>query len=108
DLVSAARGEAPGEVALTPGERALCASRPFPAASRAARLAGKSAVRKALRLGEEIPPEEIEIPEDAFGAPEVKLHGTAAAAAAERGVRRVELTLSEEEGFALAFAVAIL
>lgn len=92
---------------FTPRERAECTG--AAAAERlAGRFAGKEAVLKALRVPADvaIPWPTIEIVADASGAPIVNLTGRAAEFAAFRGVDTIEITLSHDDGVALAFAAA--
>jgi holo-[acyl-carrier protein] synthase len=51
--------------------------------------------------------QEIEVIRGETGCPAVKLHGCAAALAADRGLARWALSLAHEGGLALAFVVAI-
>ena len=90
----------------TEAERTLIASRPDPLYAFAARYAGKSAVRKALRAQKALSLREIEILEDENGAPAVTLLGAAAEWAEKRGMQRIELSLSYEEAAAVAVAAA--
>ena len=71
------------------------------------RFAGKEAVFKALRMSPDAAKlDEIEILSDENGAPCVTLLGSMAETAAAAGVARVQLSLSWETEYALAFAVA--
>ncbi len=92
----------------TIAEADYCRSRANPAESLAARFAAKEAVMKCLRTGwaQGIGFAQIEVVRDAHGAVGVLLHGTAAACAAERGIRRLHLSLSHAGGTATAFVVA--
>ena len=91
----------------TPRELELIRSRPEPLCCCATRFAGKEAVFKALRLDGNTRWTEIEILSEPDGAPRVQLHGSAAQYAAERGVTAVQLSLSYEDTYACAFAVAL-
>ena len=91
----------------TPRELELIRSRPEPLCCYATRFAGKEAVFKALRLDGNTRWTEIEILSEPDGAPYVHLHGAAAQYAAERGVTGVQLSLSYEDQYACAFAVAL-
>jgi holo-[acyl-carrier protein] synthase len=101
------------EEIFTPGERAR-ASAPAgdPAQRLAARFAAKEAFLKALaaaRLHQEqlarLPLDEIELKNDAHGRPYLLLHGSAAAAAAHLGVRRIWVSISHESHLAAAVVV---
>ncbi len=102
---------------FTAGEQADCAavsSRPR-YASLAARWAAKEACAKALRIGLSGPGarppaagfHEIEVVRRPDGSPMLRLSGVAAAAAAERGIADLALSLSHDGGFAAASVVAL-
>lgn len=91
----------------TPLELELIRSRPEPVCCYATRFAGKEAVFKALRLDGNTRWTQIEILAETDGAPIVQLHGAAAQYAAEQGVTAVRLSLSYEDRYACAFAVAL-
>lgn len=99
-----ARFPAAEERLFTAGECAYCRGFADPLPRLAARLASKEAVAKALGTGI-IDWREIEVV--GGGRPTVRLHGATAAAAHERGVGRVELSLSHTAAQAVAVAVAI-
>ena len=88
-------------------ERAKSDRRHARAASYAKRFAAKEAVAKALGtgIGRGVSWQDICIVHDDFGAPKVQLSGGAAEAAARRGGSRVELSLSDEEEYVIAFAI---
>jgi len=71
-------------------------------------FAAKEAVSKALGTGfrHGIALCEIETVHQASGKPQVVLHGRAAEMAAELGVGQVHLSLTDDDGVAMAFAVA--
>ena len=94
------------ETVFSMRERELIFSRDAPAASCATRLAGKQAVKNALRIQACSAPQEIEILENSFGGPVAVLSGAAASAAKEKGVHHVELSLSYEADLAVGLAVA--
>jgi len=73
------------------------------------RFAAKEAVLKAMRVpaGIAIPWPTIEVLADEVGAPVVHLSGAAADFASRAGIGRIEVSLSHDGGFALAFAVAV-
>jgi len=70
-------------------------------------FAAKEAVAKALGTGfaRGIMPEQIEIIHDEYGAPGTTLSGAAKETMRRLGGARVLLSLSHEEGMAIAFAV---
>jgi len=73
----------------------------------AARFAAKESVMKALGRGmDTMSFAEIEVVHDVHGAPSVRLHGRAAAAAAEAGVDSWLLSLTHTSSLAQAVAVA--
>jgi len=80
-------------------------------ANAAQRLAGlfaaKEAVLKALGTGaaEGLSFQEVEVVHSPLGAPQVALHGAAAARAAAAGVERIHLSISHERRHAVAVAV---
>jgi holo-[acyl-carrier protein] synthase len=93
---------------FTEAERAVCDRRRRGAAEGyAARFAAKEAVLKALGRGlGACPLRDIEVVRTDSGAPEVALHGRAAAVAAEAGVARWHLSLTHTPTTAAAVAVA--
>jgi holo-[acyl-carrier protein] synthase len=115
DLVETARiaraierqGEAFLRRVFTPAERAYCESLGDAAGSYAARWAAKEAVSKALGtgLGASAMWVEIEVVRAENGEPGIVLHGTAAATAAQKGVKEVRVSLTHTEHYAAAFAV---
>lgn len=73
----------------------------------AARWAAKEAVMKALRCGlGDLDPLDIEVLTEPDGAPRLVLHRNALAAAAALGVVRWHISLSHEDGWAAALAIA--
>jgi holo-[acyl-carrier protein] synthase len=88
---------------FTDGERAYASSRGRPGQHLAARFCAKEAVAKALRL-EVWSFQDVEVV-GGDGPPEVRLHGTAAARAAELGVK-VSVSLSHSRRDAAAVAIA--
>lgn len=115
DLVETARiaraierqGEAFLRRVFTPAERAYCESHANAAGSYAARWAAKEAVAKALGtgIGADAAWAEIEVMRAENGQPLIRLHGTAAAAAARMGVTDIRVSLTHTEYYAAAFAV---
>ncbi|HEV2766930.1 MAG TPA: holo-ACP synthase [Acidimicrobiales bacterium] len=89
-------------------ERAYAARRRDPTERLAARFAAKEAVMKAMGVGLwRFPLRDIEVVRAASGAPSVRLHGGAAALAADRGVTEWRLTLTHTSAMAQAIAVAL-
>jgi fatty acid synthase subunit alpha len=94
---------------FTEAETSYCRSQPAPAASFAARWAGKEAVFKALGVssrGAAAPMKDIEILPSSTGAPAVTLHGEAKSAASAKGISKIHISLSHSETVAIAFAQA--
>ncbi len=94
------------ERCFTPGERALCLSRPRPASALAMRFAAKEAFAKAAGLGMRgLAWREIEVVHDPRGKPSLRLHGRARAWMEANQVRASHLSLTDEGGFAAAVVV---
>lgn len=94
---------------FTATEQAYCRKAPSPQASFAGRWSAKEAVFKSLGVcskGAGAPLSDIEITNDANGAPVVTLHGAAAAAAKDAGVKDVNVSISHSDSQAIAIAVA--
>jgi fatty acid synthase subunit alpha, fungi type len=94
---------------FTDAEIAYCRAQPSPASSFAARWVGKEAVFKSLGVkskGAAAAMKEIEIVNDATGAPVVQLHGEAQSQAESKGIKRVLISLSHSDTTAVAFAQA--
>lgn len=73
----------------------------------AVRFAGKEAVFKCLNLSpQHIRLSEIEILDDENGAPHVKLYGTLHQWAEEQRIDCIHISLSYEEEYAVAYAIA--
>ena len=88
----------------TPAEKEYCKGRVL---SLAARWAAKEAVSKALARGfAGIPWRDIEVINDARGAPHVLLYGAAHAEAEALGLTEWSISLSHTEEYAVAFVVA--
>ena len=70
-------------------------------------FAAKEAVSKALATGfkQGVAPRDIETIHQPSGKPEVVLHGGAKAAAERLGVSMVHVSLSDDDGIAMAFAI---
>jgi len=93
------------EGTFTARERAVAESGPVPVSHRlAARFAAKEAFTKALsggRFGEApvakpFAPQEVEVLRDEYGRPRLELHGEAALAAKNLGVRHIWVSLTHE------------
>jgi len=105
DRLERALARRPGlaERLFTDGERAYAATSGRPARHLAARFCAKEAVSKALAM-DVLRPREIEVVGGGDGPPSVRLHGAAAARAAELGVR-VHISLTHTKTTAGAVAV---
>jgi holo-[acyl-carrier protein] synthase len=94
---------------LTDGEREYCLRMRDPVRHVAARVAAKEAAFKALAGSYEarsIGWKELEVTHDAFGRPQLKLHGRAEIRARELRVNRVHLSMTHGDTSAVATAVA--
>lgn len=94
---------------FTTQEVAYCKTAPSPQSSFAGRWSAKEAVFKALGVaskGAGAALKDIEILKDDTGAPVVTLHGEAAAAAKQAGVKEVSVSISHADKQAVAVAVA--
>ncbi len=70
-------------------------------------FAAKEAVSKALGTGfAGVSPSDIEVYYHPSGQPAIKLHASAKQAAAARSIQRIHLSLTDDDGIAMAFAVA--
>lgn len=100
-------GERFSERILTPGEHALCDDRADPALCLASRFAAKEAGAKALGtgFGHGVRMRDLEVVRESGRAPQLHMHGGAAAVAADLGILRAHLSLSDEPGYALATVV---
>ncbi|KAL5526485.1 FAS2 [Sanghuangporus sanghuang] len=112
ELISAVPSSNPTFVLrnFTDAEITYCRSQSAPAASFAARWAGKEAVFKSLGVaskGAAAAMKDIEILPNEAGVPSVRLHGDALSAAQSKGVSKVHLSLSHSENVAIAFAQAV-
>jgi holo-[acyl-carrier protein] synthase len=87
-------------------EREQASDRPDPVSYFAMRFAGKEAVFKCFGIHGNIRLSEIEILDAETGQPQVTLLGKFREIAAEKGVRDVQISLSYENEYAVAFAVA--
>eukprot|EP00755_Sulcionema_specki_P014333 Sspe_Gene.56379::Locus_31021_Transcript_1_1_Confidence_1.000_Length_2502::g.56379::m.56379 len=95
---------------LSPSEEAYCASAPDPSASRAGRMAAKLAVVKALSSLKQWdgPSSAIEVVPSSTSAPVVLLGSEATAAAAERNVKEVKVSISHSGDRAIAVAACVM
>ncbi|GJD00728.1 fatty acid synthase alpha subunit [Colletotrichum higginsianum] len=94
---------------FTAGEIKYCQSAASPQSSFAGRWSAKEAVFKSLGVpgkGAGAPLKDIEIAKDESGAPLVKLHGDAAAAAQKVGLKDISVSISHSDSQAIAVAVA--
>lgn len=117
DIVEIARmDDATSRQGLKFVQRILCAnefeqyqSKSNSSAFLAKRFAAKEAIAKALGtgIGNGVSFQDIEIHNNAKGAPQVKLTGGAAQMLAEMGATKVLLSLSDEKEYALAYAVLV-
>jgi holo-[acyl-carrier protein] synthase len=90
---------------LTPAERRYVRDRPE---TFAGRWAAKEAVSKVLGLGVRgIGWRDIEIERLPTGQPAVRLHGRAAARAAQLGMERIALSITHESDYAVAIAFGV-
>ncbi len=92
----------------TDGEMTQAYAKGKPARRFAMLFAAKEAVSKALGTGFRggIAMHHIETIHQASGKPEVILHHVAGSVAAEQGISRVHVSLTDDDGVAMAFAVA--
>jgi holo-[acyl-carrier protein] synthase len=92
---------------LLEGEIRYCLSHADPAPAIAARFAAKEAVSKAFGtgIGGEIGWHDIEIVRGESGRPDVVLHEAGARLLAERGARRIHVSLSHAREHATAVAI---
>lgn len=94
---------------FTAQEQQYCRKAASPQASFAGRWSAKEAVFKSLGVsskGAGAPLKDIEITNDATGAPVVNLHGAAAEAARQAGVKQVSVSISHSDSQAVAVAVS--
>lgn len=91
----------------SPKEIEEAAKRELPFYYYATRFAGKEAVFKSLGISpQHVLLSEIEILNDSYGAPYVTLYGSLKRQAQEKGIRFIHVSLSYEENYASAFAIA--
>jgi phosphopantetheine--protein transferase-like protein len=102
ELISAVPSSNPTFVSrnFTDNEILYCRAQPSPESSFAARWAGKEAAFKSLGIaskGAAAAMKEIEIISNENGAPCVVLHGEAKAAAENKGIKTIHISLSHSE-----------
>lgn len=92
---------------FTEVEIAYCNSKANPWQSFAARFAAKEAVMKAFKTGWDgkVNWLDIEVKSDVKGAPYIALMGGAKALADSRAITNIQLSLSHEKDYALAFVI---
>ncbi|KAL4936988.1 hypothetical protein BDV06DRAFT_203868 [Aspergillus oleicola] len=94
---------------FTASEQQYCQGAPSAQSSFAGRWSAKEAVFKSLGVsskGAGASLKDIEIENDANGAPTVKLHGAAAEAAKEVGVKQISVSISHDDTQAVAVAIS--
>lgn len=94
---------------FTIAEQEYCRKAPSPQSSFAGRWSAKEAVFKSLGVpskGAGAPLKDIEIVNDANGAPIVSLHDDAATAAEKAGVKNINVSISHSDTQAIAIAIA--
>ncbi len=92
---------------FTPGEQALCLSRPHRAGAFALRFAAKEAFSKAIGLGMRggVRWRDIEVFHHPGGRPGLRVLGRSHALCVERGISSMHLSLSDEQEYAAAVVV---
>ena len=97
-------GRALVERVFTPGEIRYCERHRNATERYAARFAAKEAAMKALGTGwrRGVRWVDIEVANEPGGRPTLRLHGRTKELAAERGVRRISLSMTHTSGFAMA------
>jgi holo-[acyl-carrier protein] synthase len=100
-------GERFQQKVFTEKECSLCLSKPRPNRYWAMRFAAKEAFSKAIGMGmrKGICWKDIEITSNSLGKPELILHGRAREICLETGIKNSFLTLSDEDGYAVAVVV---
>ena len=94
---------------FTPAERDYCESRKHAAMHYAARFAAKEAASKALGtgIGANASLHDLEVVNDANGAPKLRLSGAAEDFARRNGITGIQISLSHTREYAAANAVAL-
>ena len=108
EKVHARHGDRLLERLFTDGERAYCDRRASRMASYTGRFAVKEAVMKALGTGwsSGVSWRDIEVVRASGAAPELRLHGSTARIAREKGIVRIHITITHDAGVAAAVAIA--
>ncbi len=91
---------------FTAGERKQAHESPDEIAYLATRFSGKEAVFKCFGIHGNVHLGEIEVLDGETGQPAVSLFGTLGKIAEEKGIREIHISLSYENDYAIAFAVA--
>ena len=94
---------------LTPRERERMRATATPARFLARRFAAKEAIAKALGtgIGASLGWLDLEVTNNAAGAPEVELSSTGATLLSSLGGRSILVSISDERAYAVAFAVVL-
>jgi len=92
---------------FTPGEIEYCSDKAFKSQHYAARFAVKEAVFKALGTGwsKGVTWHDVEVFNNERGRPEVKLHGRCQELAAKLEVKRILISISHDQDYAIAQAL---
>jgi holo-[acyl-carrier protein] synthase len=91
---------------FTENERTQAEQADDPLSFYAVRFAGKEAVFKCFNIHGDVRLSEIEIIDGETGQPQVMLFGRIREIAAKKGISRIHVSLSFENDYAIAFAVA--
>jgi holo-[acyl-carrier protein] synthase len=91
----------------TDQEIAYCSEMANPSLHAAARIAAKEAAMKALSTGwaEGIEPTQFEIIKEKSGQPILRPHGRAAEMIGEKGIRKISVSISHSEDYAIAIVL---
>lgn len=91
---------------FTSAERFAASERSDPTIYYSTRFSAKEAVFKALRSETDLPLNEIEIMSDDFGRPSAVLYGKALEVSQKAGISKIDISISYENDYASAFAIA--
>jgi holo-[acyl-carrier protein] synthase len=91
---------------FTESELGAAAARALPVAALAGCFAAKEALAKALGAPPRLRWTDVHVTRTAAGQPVLRVSGTVAAAAADRGISRWHLSISHDGGMCLAMVVA--
>ena len=107
--LAAEHGEKLKQKVFTPEEINYCETHADPDIRFAGKWAAKEAVVKALGTGwaHEVLYKNIEIVNDSYGKPVVRLHGKAATIAKTKQIDRISISVAHEKLYAVAVAVGI-